>query len=95
MTAYDENRFSAWSSLKPLLIWGASAWIIMDGGFRLKDYLQAQAVPKLEADIRMTLFDHVQKHSPKYFNEHFSGSLANKIGDMVAAVTIIFRNVVG
>jgi ATP-binding cassette subfamily B protein len=95
LTAYDENRFSAWPSLKPLLIWGASAWIIMDGGFRLRDYLQARTIPKLEADIRMNMFDHVQRHSPKYFNEHFSGSLANKIGDMAAAVTIIFRNVVG
>lgn len=94
LTVHDENRFSAWSLLKPLLIWGASAWIVMDGGFRLRDYLQAIALPKLEADIRMSMFDHVQRHSPKYFNEHFSGSLANKIGDMAAAVTIIFRNVV-
>jgi ATP-binding cassette subfamily B protein len=95
LTAYDENRFSAWPSLKPILILGASAWIIMDGGFRLRDYLQARTIPKLEADIRMSMFDHVQRHSPKYFNEHFSGSLANKIGDMAAAVTIIFRSAVG
>ena len=94
LISYDGNRFSAWPLLKPLLIWGASAWIFMDGGFRLRDYLQARAIPKLEADIRMSMFDHVQRHSPKYFNEHFSGSLANKIGDMAASVTIIFRNAV-
>lgn len=92
LTVYDSDRFSAWPSLKPLLIWGATAWIAMDGGFRLRDYLQARALPKLEADIRMSMFDHVQRHSPKYFNEHFSGSLANKIGDMTGSVAIIFRN---
>src|ERR1700738_1896806 len=93
LTRYDTDRFAAWPSLKILLIWGAGAWIFMDGGFRLRDFLHTRAFPKLEADIRMAMFDHVQRHSPKYFNEHFSGSLANKIGDMVAAVTVILRDV--
>lgn len=94
LTRYDASRSSAWPLLKTLLIWGAGAWILMDGGFRLRDYLQARAYPKLEADMRMTMFDHVQRHSPKYFNEHFSGSLANKIGDMVTATSVILRNVI-
>ena len=93
LTRYDVDRLSAWPTLKPLLMWGAGAWIFMDGGFRFRDFLQARSFPKLEADIRMTMFDHVQRHSPKYFNEHFAGSLANKIGDMVSAVTIILRMV--
>ena len=65
----------------------------MEGGFRLRDYLSARAFPRIESDIRMVMFDHVQKHSPKYFNEHFSGSLANKIGDMVLTTSIILRSV--
>jgi ATP-binding cassette subfamily B protein len=90
---FDADRLSAWALLKPLLVWGAVAWVLMEGGFRLRDYLQAHAHCRMEAEIRMTMFDHVQKHSPKYFNEHFSGSLANKIGDMVQAATIMLRNV--
>jgi ATP-binding cassette subfamily B protein len=39
------------------------------------------------------MFDHVQKHSPKYFNEHFSGNLANKIGDMVLSISTILREI--
>jgi ATP-binding cassette subfamily B protein len=62
-------------------------------GFRVRDFLQARAYPKLEADIRMAMFDHVQRHSPKYFNEHFSGSLANKIGDLVLATTVMVRTI--
>ena len=93
LTLFDGDRSSAWPLLKVLLIWGAFFWVFMEGGFRLRDYLTANAFPKLEADIRMTMFDHVQKHSPKYFNEHFSGSLANKIGDMVLTSSIILRNV--
>lgn len=93
LTQYEGNRLAAWPSLKLLVILGACYWIFIETGFRLRDYLQARASPKMEADIRMAMFDHVQKHSPKYFNEHFSGSLANKIGDMVSTTTIMLRDV--
>ena len=72
---------------------GGSFWIFIEGGCRFRDFLAARAYPKLEADIRMTLFDHVQHHSPKYFNEHFSGSLSNKIGDMVLTTSSILRDI--
>lgn len=84
LSLHDADRTAAWPILKTLLMWGAAGWIFMESGFRLRDYLQARIFPKLEADIRMTMFDHVQRHSPKYFNEHFSGSLANRIGDLDA-----------
>lgn len=89
---YDADRLSAWPDLKTLLVTGAVIWIFVEACFRYRDFLQARAVPQMEADIRMTMFDHVQHHSPKYFNEHFSGALANKIGDMVSAVTVILRH---
>ncbi|MES2199676.1 MAG: ABC transporter ATP-binding protein [Chlamydiota bacterium] len=92
LTLYDVNRLSAWPLLKVLLFLGAASWIFMEAAFRLRDFIQAKSFPKLEADIRMTLFDHVQRHSPKYFNEHFSGSLANKIGDLVLTTLVILRN---
>ena len=92
LSLYENNRAAVWPVLKILLFWGAVSWIFMDGGFRLRDYIQSRAFPKMEAVIRMTMFDHVQRHSPKYFNEHFSGSLANRIGDMVFATTVILRD---
>jgi ATP-binding cassette, subfamily B, bacterial len=91
LTHYDADRLAAWSNLKTLLTWGAFSWIFMEAGFRIRDFIQARAFPVLEEDMRMALFDHVQHHSPSYFNEHFSGSLANKIGDLVSTTTIILR----
>ncbi|MGE3535230.1 MAG: ABC transporter ATP-binding protein [Parachlamydiales bacterium] len=93
LTHFDMDRISAWPSLKVLLMWGAAAWIFMEFSFRLRDFLQARVYPRQEADIRMAMFDHVQRHSPKYFNEHFSGSLANKIGDMVLTSSLMLRDV--
>ena len=93
LTLHDLDRLSAWPALKTLLMLGAACWIFVEGGFRLRDYLQAKAFPKLEASIRMTMFEHVQSHSPKYFNEHFSGSLSNKIGDMVLTTSMLLGRV--
>ncbi len=92
LAQYDMDRTAAWSFLKILLLVGGGALIFIEGGCRLRDYLHARTFPKLEADMRMTMFDHVQHHSPQYFNEHFSGSLANRIGDMISTTTIILRD---
>ncbi len=91
-TQHDTDRAAAWPVLKGLLMWGVSLWVVVEAGFRSRDFLQARALPKLEADIRMAMFDHIQYHSPKYFNEHFAGSLSNKIADMTNQVKLLLQN---
>ncbi|HEY4831755.1 MAG TPA: ABC transporter ATP-binding protein [Waddliaceae bacterium] len=91
LTRFENERFAAWSILKVPVFWGLVLWISVEVGFRLQGFLLAYAVPKLEAEIRMAMFDHVQRHSPKYFNEKFAGSLANKVTDMVTQVTLILQ----
>lgn len=93
LSMYDADRASAWAPLKHILLLGALFWILVEVSFRSRDFLTAKTFPKLEAAIRMTMFDHIQRHSPKYFNEHFSGSLANKIGDMVSSVSMLLRQI--
>lgn len=92
MTQYDMDRTGAWMSLRWLLASGVFLWVFIELCFRSRDFLRARALPKLEADIRMLMFDHIQHHSPKYFNEHFAGSLSNKIGDMTTQVTMMLQN---
>jgi ATP-binding cassette subfamily B protein len=93
LTQYDIDRLAAWPFLKSLFMWGAGGILFIEVGFRTRDYLSAKAFPRLESDIRMAMFDHVQRHSPKYFNEHFAGSLANKIGDMITSISTMLRNI--
>ena len=92
LTHYDIDRVASWPVLKGLLFLGFSLWVFVELGFRCKNFLQARAFPKLEADIRMAMFDHIQHHSPEYFNKHFSGNLSNKINDMTTQVTQILRS---
>lgn len=90
-TQYEGNRLAAWGALQGPIIGAICLVIGIEGGFRVMGFLCAKAIPKLEADIRMTMFDHVQRHSPKYFNERFAGSLANKITDMTTQIEIIIQ----
>lgn len=92
LTLYDMDRSNSWMDLKWLLVAGVFLWTGIEICFRTRDFIRIRALPKLEADIRMAMFDHIQYHSPKYFNEHFAGSLANKISDMTTHVTSILED---
>lgn len=92
LTEYDADRTNSWGALKWLLASGVCLWILVEFCFRTRDFIRAYAFPKLEADIRMEMFDHIQHHSPKYFNEHFAGSLANKISDMTTEISSILQS---
>lgn len=92
LTQYDMDRVSAWMALKWLLVAGICLWVLVECCFRCRDFIRARAFSELEANIRMAMFDHIQHHSPKYFNEHFAGSLSNKIGDMTTQVTSILHS---
>jgi ATP-binding cassette subfamily B protein len=92
LTQFDVNREACWPVLKWILLCVVLVWVLVECGFRAKDFLLARAIPQLEADIRMAMFEHIQRHSPRYFNKHFSGSLSNKINDMTNQVTKILLN---
>lgn len=92
LTTYEMNRADAWTALTPLFAAAICLWVFVESGFRCRDFIRAHAIPKIEADIRMAMFDHILHHSPKYFNEHFAGSLSNKIGDMTTQVPMMLQN---
>lgn len=88
---FEESRALAWSALQ-VPIWGGIALVVyVELASRTMGFLMAKAMPRLQADIRMTMFDHIQRHSPQYFNERFAGSLANKITDMTTQVESIIQ----
>jgi ATP-binding cassette subfamily B protein len=92
LTEYDLNRTAVWIDLKWIMVAAVAFWILIEVAYRTSDFLHSRAFPKLEADIRMAMFDHIQYHSPRYFNEHFAGSLSNNISDMTTQVSLIMQN---
>jgi len=93
LTRYEADRASVWEALKFPVFLALALWISVDLGFRVQGRMLARFLPRLEADVRMAMFDHIQRHSPKYFNERFAGGLANKITDMTTQLTAVFTQV--
>jgi|JI9StandDraft_1071089.scaffolds.fasta_scaffold19196_3 ATP-binding cassette subfamily B protein len=90
---FDLKRGEALSALKVPLLAGVLLWLLIDIGFRLQGFLIAYMIPKLEANIRVTLFEEVLTHSPKYFSEQLPGKLANKISDMTTHISLALRQI--
>ncbi len=90
-TRFDGDRMAAWEALKSPIIGGICLVLYVETASRSMGFLMAKAVPKLQADIRISMFDHVQHHSPHYFNDRFAGSLANRITDMTTQIETILQ----
>jgi ATP-binding cassette subfamily B protein len=68
-TLYEANRYLALDSLKAPIFFSLGLLFLIEVNSRTMGFLMAKAVPKLQANIRMTMFDHIQRHSPSYFHE--------------------------
>ena len=90
-THYEGDRMAIWNALQGLILGACALVLYIEISSRTMGFLMAKAVPKLQADIRLKMFDHVQHHSPHYFNERFSGSLANKITDVTTQIESILQ----
>lgn len=90
-SSYEGNRMDAWGSLKIPMIGAFCFLVLIEINSRSMGFSMAKAIPRLQADVRMSMFDHIQRHSPHYFNERFAGNLANKITDMTTAAETIIQ----
>lgn len=57
--------------------------------FRVRDWIRLRAIPSIRKNIIMEMFTYLEKHSHQYFQNHFAGSLSNKIMDMNRGVASI------
>ena len=94
LTAFQDNREAVWTVLQWPITLAIALWVGTDIGTSAQGFLVAWLVPKMEAEVRMNVFDHVQKHSPAYFNKNFAGTLTNKIADLTGEVTSIWGQLI-
>ncbi len=50
-----------------------------------------RAIPAIRQDIIVALFAYLKRHSHQYFQNHFAGSLLNKITDMSSGTVSILQ----
>ena len=91
-TRFETDRVAAWQAIQAPILGGIALVLFVETASRAMGFLLGKAAPKLQADLRMEMFDHIQHHSPRYFNERFSGSLANKMTDMTTQVDMVIQH---
>lgn len=91
ITGFQGDRSEMWSAVSTPLIYGATLWICLEISYRLSGFTAARVFPRLEASLRLAMFDYVQRHSYSYFSTNFAGSLSNKISDMTNSMTHVIQ----
>jgi ATP-binding cassette subfamily B protein len=91
LTNFQGDRVEVWSALTTPIILSLTLWIGVEVCYRLAGFLLAQLAPRKEAEIRMSMYDYVQRHSYLYFSKKLAGGVANKISDMTLGFTKVMQ----
>ena len=62
--------------------------------YRLYDYISLKFYPSVNQDIILTTLDHTEQHSHSYFQNHFGGSIVNKISEIANSSEKIIEAVI-
>lgn len=92
MASHQINLFKA--LMAPALTY-ISLGFGMNFVYRLHDYFTLRLMPSLYNDIILKVLDYTEQHSHSYFQNHFGGSIVNKISEMANAIQDIVELVIG
>ncbi len=82
-TQYTGDKSEAWEVLKLPILMAIGLWAMIEVTFRVGGVLMAYTFPKMDKQLRMYVFSHMQEQSHAYFSSHFAGNIATKISDVV------------
>lgn len=94
INAYTGDKAQFWHFMLPVLIIWAGLWLSLALMFRLQGFIMAKIFQQFEADIRMSMFAYVEKHSYDYFANHFAGNISNKISDMTQSASHLLMMII-
>src|ERR1700722_17096319 len=66
-------------------------YVLTTINYRITDRFMLRAIPAIRQDIIVALFAYLKRHSHQYFQNHFAGSLLNKITDMSSGTASILQ----
>ena len=78
--------------LLPAILY-ASMSILLNISFRIYDYTLVKLFVRLYTEITLDIFNYTAKHSYRFFQERFSGSIANKILYLPRDIESLLRTV--
>ena len=72
-------------STQPYLFGYIALWMGLCLNMRVLDWVKLKLFPNLREDVMSQMFNYLNQHSHRYFQNNFAGSLINKITDMQKA----------
>lgn len=89
LSGYNGDKYLIFDQLGYLFAYAMAFWIFLEILTRLQGFASATIYPNFEANIRMTTFEYVNRHSHTYFSNNFVGSIANRISDLPRSSSIV------
>ncbi len=83
---------------KPIhqIYWPGIAYVVLFFStalnFRAYDWVVYQSFPLIKKKIAMSMFNYIKYHSHDFFQNHFAGSMSNKVNDMVVNIEALLRS---
>lgn len=88
---YSGDKAQIFSVVKTPAILYTLMFVIATFNFRITDWFILRALPSIRNDVIVALFTYLKQHSHQYFQNHFAGSLLNKIMDMQSGTISILQ----
>lgn len=93
VVSFQGSKSDLFKNTVPYLYAYIALWIALCINMRFLDWVKLNLFPSLREDVMCKMFNYLNQHSHRYFQNNFSGSLINKITDMQAGVVDIFTNI--
>lgn len=85
----NDNKTKIFEEANPYIFLYIALWVLVSIDMRLSDWVRSKLFARLRYDVTTKMFDYLGRHSQRYFQNNFAGSLVNKISDMQSAATTI------
>lgn len=86
---HQGDKRSIFNEIRPALWLGGLAWLGSMALLRLIHWWEAYVIPRFEANVRLSVLNHIISHSYQYFSNQLSGDIANKVKELPRAIVSI------
>ena len=90
VAAFEGDKSQIFTAIMPYVALYIVLWILIAVDMRFLDWVRMRLFPSLRYDVINSMFQYLNQHSHRYFQNNFAGSLANKIMDMMSGMVTIF-----
>ena len=91
--AFEGDKSAVFNAVQPYIMLYIALWILIAVDMRFLDWVRLKFFPGIRYDLVTNMFSYLNKHSHRFFQNNFAGSLSNKISDMTSGTIAIFSTI--